>query len=164
MAELLIKDERVINVTLSKEKTIKTSISETKGISTNVEDLNYIPAYREYEKERQENEIERQEYYEDIQNKVNNGEFNGKDGEVGKSIEYDWEGTKLGIRQEGQKEFEYVDLKGENELRAGENIEIKNNVISVLTAPNVEQDNTKPITSGAVYTEVGNINILLQTI
>ena len=56
------------------------------------------------------------------------------------------------------------DLKIQEKLQAGENIEIVDNVISVKTAPNVEKDNTKPITSGAVYTEVGNINILLQTI
>lgn len=49
-------------------------------------------------------------------------------------------------------------------LQAGDNIEIVDNVISVKTAPNVEKDNTQPITSAAVYTEVGNINILLQTI
>lgn len=53
---------------------------------------------------------------------------------------------------------------GGAKLTAGENIEIVDNVISVQTAPNVEKDNTKPITSAAVYTEVGNINILLQTI
>lgn len=47
---------------------------------------------------------------------------------------------------------------------AGENIEIVDNVISVTTTGSVEEDNTKPITSAAVYTEVGNINILLQTI
>lgn len=53
---------------------------------------------------------------------------------------------------------------GGSNLIAGENIEIVDNVISVQTAPNVEKDNTKPITSAAVYTEVGNINVLLQTI
>lgn len=49
-------------------------------------------------------------------------------------------------------------------LMPGENIDITDGVISVKTAPNVEKDNTKPITSGAVYTEIGNINVLLQTI
>ena len=39
-----------------------------------------------------------------------------------------------------------------------------NNVLSVDTAPNVEENNTLPITSAAVYTEVGNINALLETI
>ena len=48
--------------------------------------------------------------------------------------------------------------------KAGDNIDITNNVISVITTDDVEEDNTKPITSAAVYTEVGNINILLQTI
>jgi hypothetical protein len=50
------------------------------------------------------------------------------------------------------------------ELIAGENIEIVDNTISVLTTDVVEEDNTRPVTSAAVYTEVGNINILLQTI
>ena len=36
--------------------------------------------------------------------------------------------------------------------------------LSVDTAAVVERDNTKPVTSGAVYTEVGNINALLSTI
>lgn len=31
-------------------------------------------------------------------------------------------------------------------------------------ATSVEQDNTRPITSAAVYTEIGNINALLATI
>lgn len=53
---------------------------------------------------------------------------------------------------------------GSSSLIAGDNIDITDGVISVQTAPNVEKDNTKPITSAAVYTEVGNINILLQTI
>ena len=34
----------------------------------------------------------------------------------------------------------------------------------VTPAQDVEQDNTRPITSAAVYTEVGNINALLATI
>lgn len=67
-----------------------------------------------------------------------------------------------GVELVGDKTTE--DLGIQSNLQAGDNIEIKDNVISVLTAPNVEQDNTKPITSAAVYTEVGNINILLQTI
>lgn len=37
-------------------------------------------------------------------------------------------------------------------------------VVSLLKANAVEQDNTRPITAAAVYTEVGNIDALLQTI
>ena len=34
----------------------------------------------------------------------------------------------------------------------------------ITPATRVEQDNTRPITSAAVYTEIGNINALLATI
>ena len=37
-------------------------------------------------------------------------------------------------------------------------------ILSVNTADDVEQDNTLPVTSAAVYVEVGNINALLGTI
>lgn len=47
---------------------------------------------------------------------------------------------------------------------AGSNIDITGNVISVITADDAEQDNTKPITAAAVYTEIGNINSLLESI
>ena len=33
--------------------------------------------------------------------------------EDGKNIEYNWQGTQLGIRQEGESQYQYVDLKGE---------------------------------------------------
>lgn len=46
----------------------------------------------------------------------------------------------------------------------GDNLKVVNGALSVDTAPNVEQDNTKPITSAAVYVEVGNINALLALI
>lgn len=38
------------------------------------------------------------------------------------------------------------------------------NTLEVDTAEEAEQDNTLPITSAAVYTTVGNIEILLETI
>ena len=40
----------------------------------------------------------------------------------------------------------------------------KDGVLSVNRATVVEADNTLPITSAAVYTEIGNIDVLLQTI
>lgn len=36
----------------------------------------------------------------------------GPDGPDGRSIEYIWDGTKLGIRLEGETEYQYVDLRG----------------------------------------------------
>jgi hypothetical protein len=46
----------------------------------------------------------------------------------------------------------------------GLKLDAATNTLSVDTADKVEQDNTKPVTSAAVYTEVGNINALLATI
>lgn len=47
---------------------------------------------------------------------------------------------------------------------AGANIDITNGVISVLTTDTAAQDGTRPITAGGVYTIVGNIESLLETI
>lgn len=50
-------------------------------------------------------------------------------------------------------------------IKVGNNLSItKEGVLSVDTASDVIEDNTKPITSGAVYTEIGNIEVLLQNI
>ncbi len=37
----------------------------------------------------------------------------GPQGETGKSIEYNWNGTSLGVRVEGESSYQYVNLKGE---------------------------------------------------
>lgn len=50
------------------------------------------------------------------------------------------------------------------DFETDETLTFLNGVLSVNTAQDVEQDNTLPITSAAVYTEVGNINALLGTI
>ena len=46
----------------------------------------------------------------------------------------------------------------------GLKLDAATNTLSVDTAAAVEEDNTKPVASAAVYTEVGNINALLATI
>ena len=43
-------------------------------------------------------------------------------------------------------------------------LKLEDGILSVNTADVVEEDNTLPVTSAAVYTEVGNINALLATI
>ena len=43
-------------------------------------------------------------------------------------------------------------------------LSLKDGVLSVNTASEAEADNTLPITSAAVYAEIGNIDALLQTI
>ncbi len=46
----------------------------------------------------------------------------------------------------------------------GLKVDTETNTLYVNTVSSVEQDNTLPITSAAVYAEVGNINALLGTI
>lgn len=48
--------------------------------------------------------------------------------------------------------------------KIGYGLKVEANTLMVDAADAVEQDNTKPVTSAAVYTEVGNINALLATI
>lgn len=68
---------------------INVNFNNEEAINTKVQDLNYIPTYKEYEKERQENEIERQAYYEDFKMRVENGEFKGDTGEGWEQITTD---------------------------------------------------------------------------
>ncbi len=50
------------------------------------------------------------------------------------------------------------------QFETDETLSLKDGVLSVNTAKKVEQDNTLPITSAAVYTTVGNIGAILDTI
>lgn len=50
------------------------------------------------------------------------------------------------------------------EVEIGNGLKLEDNVLSVDTADNVEKDNTKPVTSAAVYTVVGNINAILESL
>lgn len=59
------------------------NLSQEEEIRATVPDINYIPAYKVAEEQRRSNELERQAYYEEIQRKVNNGEFNGEQGPQG---------------------------------------------------------------------------------
>lgn len=55
----------------------------------------------------------------------------------------------------GGGEFPYI---------LGPSLKVTGTTLDVNTAGDVEQDNTLPITSAAVYSTVGNIEILLETI
>lgn len=44
----------------------------------------------------------------------------------------------------------------------GDNLIVENRVLKVNTINQMLEDNTRPITSGAVYTEVGNIEVILS--
>ena len=62
-------------------------------------------------------------------------------------------------------EWEAVDAPtGGVQFTTDETLSLKDGVLSVRTAQEPEPDNTLPITSAAVHTVVGNIEIILQTI
>ena len=46
----------------------------------------------------------------------------------------------------------------------GDGLKVVEGVLMVDTAEAVERDNTKPVTSGAVYMQLGNVEALLKTI
>lgn len=46
----------------------------------------------------------------------------------------------------------------------GDGLKLKNGVLSVDAADKVEEDNTKPVTSAAVFVEIGNIEVLLAAL
>lgn len=50
------------------------------------------------------------------------------------------------------------------QFETDETLTLEDGTLRVNTADKVEEDNTLPVTSAAVYTEVGNINALLATI
>ena len=56
------------------------------------------------------------------------------------------------------------DDSGDVSIETDETLTLKDGVLSVNTANDAEADNTLPITSAGVYTQLGNIEILLGTI
>ena len=89
----------------------------------------------------------------------------GEPGEPGKSPEIRDGFWWTYSNETGQWENTGVEASGKSyEIGSGLKLDDATNVLSVDTATDVEEDNTKPITSAAVYQTVGNIEILLGTI
>ena len=85
--------------------------------------------------------------------------------------EEEWlESLKMGDVSEEQIQAAVNKYLDENPVEAGvkfkpdKTLKLEDGILSVNTADKVEEDNTLPVTSAAVYTEVGNINALLATI
>ncbi len=68
-----------------------------------------------------------------------------------------------GIELIGNKSLEDLGINSIN-FEVGNGLKMEDNTLMVDTAEEVEEDNTKPITSAAVYTAVGNIDALLGSI
>lgn len=67
------------------------------------------------EETRKSNELQRQELYNQILNMLETGQLKGEKGDKGDTglgLEFDWQGTMLGVRVEGETEYVYVDLRG----------------------------------------------------
>ena len=79
-----------------------------------------------------------------------------------------------GIELVGDKTLDDLNIQAKNKYATkteagvvvvGNNLSInEQGQISVETTNNAEEDNTKPMTSAGVYTQLGNINVLLQKI
>lgn len=87
------------------------------------------------------------------------GETHSVEIEDGKSLEFNWEGTSLGIRQEGQSEYEYVNLKGDT----GEPGAISFEVVQTLPTENIKEGTIylvpiTPDTQGNNYAEYIYVN------
>lgn len=59
------------------------------------------------EETRKSNELQRIAFYNQLQQMLASGELKGT------SLEYSWNGTKLGVKTDEESEFIYVDLKGD---------------------------------------------------
>lgn len=64
------------------------------------------------EETRKSNELQRIALYNQIFQMLQDGELKGDKGDIGKGLEFNWQGTQLGIRVEGDTEYIYVDLRG----------------------------------------------------
>lgn len=90
MSSINIDEEKRLIVSIKDISSLNTSIGENQTVTADTSDINYIPGYVEAEKQRRENETERisneterKAYYQEIQEKVNNGEFKGEKGDKG---------------------------------------------------------------------------------
>lgn len=101
----------------------------------------------------------------EVKEAAKSGKFNGAPGfspTVG--VEEINNGHRITITdQNGPQSFDVLD-GASGSLKPGDNIEIKDGTINVLTADKVEEDNTRPVTSAAVQKTVGNIEVYLETI
>ena len=64
----------------------------------------------------------------------------------------------------GKEEFLEQVNSGGVDFKTDDTLKLENGILSVNTTDQMEQDNTRPITSAGVYATVGNIEALLKTI
>ena len=72
-----------MDINLTEEEVITIELQDEEVVDVEVPDVNYIPDYKIAEEQRIANENERIAYYEDIKQRVANGEFDGEQGPEG---------------------------------------------------------------------------------
>lgn len=77
------------------------------------------------------------------------------------SLEQTEDGLKVTVQNKDGMDSEVIPAM---KFETDETLTLKDGILSVNRAEKVEEDNTLPITSAAVFAEVGNINALLATI
>ena len=88
----------------------------------------------------------------------------GVPGPAGKSAyQYAVEGGFTGTEEEFKEKL-FAATNAGIQFEIGENLILKDGILSVNTTDQMEQDNTLPITSAGVFATVGNIEALLNTI
>ena len=94
--EVGILEQLIVDVTvLNEETTRQATYAKNQG--------DYAKVQGDYAKDKGE---EADSVSTEIQAKADNGDFNGK------SLEFIWRGTQLGVRLEGDTEYQFVDLQG----------------------------------------------------
>lgn len=74
-------------------------------------------------------------------------------------------GKSIVVSKDGKYELKMVTGGGDGEsYQIGSGLKVVDGKLTVDVVDAVEKDNTRPVTSGAVFTTVGNIDALLQTI
>lgn len=175
-------------VNFEEEKAITIDLLEEEPIQTEVTDINYIPSYKIAESERQANEKERIAYHNELQQRVANGEFNGKDGKDGINGQDGKDGEKGEKGDKGEQGIQGIQgergLQGEkgdkgdvgdtgytltNTLK-GESITIEDAVEFKLfnleiDGKSVKNENTGEIESVGTYNEeTGKYEIEVKTV
>ena len=99
------------------------------------------------EETRKDNELQRIALYNQISQMLVDGELKGDTGDTGLGLEFNWLGTQLGVRVEGDAEYVYVDLRGPEGPQgpAGtiENLESQHIIDALGYTPANELDLTK---------------------
>ena len=73
-------------------------------------------------------------------------------------------GQVLTKKSDADLDAEWQDSKGGVNFKLDETLRLEDGVLKVNTAKKVEKDNTLPVTSAAVHTTVGNIEVLLAAL